>query len=208
MEHPTSLTLHAHWTALRRDALRAGRSAPARDAVDPAAIRGVLASAFVLDLGPRPGDAAFGLSGTRLDALFGRPLRGTAFRRLWSPQSWALALSTLHAALGATSGTTSGAWPSGGRPAAARARGGPPGCDAAEFELLLLPLEGGRHALGALAPFAAPGWLGLAAAAPLQALPPGSRCTPDRGGFGRRRAVPRPGPGATAGWTLPPAAGR
>lgn len=172
MRHETSLKLHAHW-----DALRAGRAAPGRDEVDPAAIRGVLASVFILDVGARRSDAAFRLSGTRIDALFGRPLRGTAFHRIWSARSAALAAATLDAAL------------DGGCPAVAAARGGAPGRGALDFELLLLPLDGGRHALGSLATSSTPGWMGLAAAAPLDILQAHDPRTPDRGGFGRRRAA-------------------
>lgn len=158
MRHDATRQLHAYW-----DALRGGRAAPGRDEIDPAAIRGVLASVFVLDVAavplPRPADATFSLSGTRVDALFGRPLRGSTFDRLWSPRSAALAGAALGTAL------------DGRRPVVAQARGAPPGRAALDLELLLLPLAPGvgrrARVLGMLGAASAPEWMGLSAAAPL-----------------------------------------
>lgn len=178
MRHAASRKLHAYW-----DALRGTRLAPGRDEVDPAAIRDVLASVFVIVVAPRPlprpADATFRLSGTRLDALFGRVLRGSAFDRIWADDSAALAAAALDAVL------------DGRRPVAAMARGGPPDAEAIDLELLLLPLETrtglGTPILGSLAAAGTPSWLGLSAAAPLalRALGP-PRSDERTPGFGRR----------------------
>lgn len=188
MRHAASRQLHAYW-----DALRGGRAAPGRDEIDPAAIRGVLASVFMLDVAalplPRPADATFSLSGTRIDALFGRMLRGSTFDSIWDPRSAALAAAALDAALG------------GGRPVVAAARGGPPGRGAIDVELLLLPLASGAgrraRVLGSLGAASAPDWMGLSAAAPLDltALEE-PRFSPRAPDFGRRVARPfAPHPG-------------
>lgn len=180
MRHATSRQLHAYW-----DALRDGRAAPGRDEIDPAAIRGILASVFVLDVAtvplPRSADATFRLSGTRLDALFGRTLRGGSFDRLWSPRAEALAGRALSAVLGRQS------------PFVAEAVGGPEGSVGVDFELLLLPLVssggGGDRVLGALSTTATPDWMGLRAAPPLDFRPydPSRSDLPVRT-FGRRPA--------------------
>ncbi len=192
MRHDASRRLHAHW-----DALRAGRPAPARDEIDPAAIRDVLACVFVLDVAalplPRPADATFRLAGTRLDALFGRTLRGSGFDLLWAPRSSALAAAALAAVL------------DGRHPVTAAARGGPRPCDAVDIELLLLPLAPraglGARVLGALSAAATPGWMGLAPSAALDLLsvaaphpdtgrPDTGRPDTGRPGFGRRVGRP------------------
>ena len=159
MKHLVSQTLHAYW-----DDLRAGRAAPERADVDPAAIRHILANTFILEVtgGPvRPRDVRFRLSGTRLNALFGRDLRGAPFESILA-SGGTLAESLLDAVAGDRA------------PVIAAARGGPPGWDAVDLELLLLPL---RHhdrnqlrILGSLAAAGHPGWMGLKATAPLQIL--------------------------------------
>lgn len=159
MKHLVSQTLHSYW-----DDLRAGRTAPERADVDPAAIRHILAYTFILEVagGPlRRRDVRFRLAGTRLNALFGRDLRGTPFADVLAPGG------TLTDALldGLFDART---------PVLAAARGGPPGWDAVDLELLLLPL---RHhdrtqarVLGSLAAAGHPTWMGLRATAPLDVL--------------------------------------
>ena len=140
-----------------------GRTAPERSDIDPAAIRHILAYTFVLEVTggaqPRPRRTVFRLSGTRLDALFGRELRGTGFARIWTGRGAAMAEAMLDGVLDDRAG------------AVAAVRGGPHGAEAIDLELLLLPLrhQGHTHArvLGSLATAAAPGWMGLRAAAPL-----------------------------------------
>ena len=72
-----SRELYAYW-----DALRAGRSAPERNDIEPGAIRGVLADTFVLDFDPQSG-FPFRIAGSRANALFGTELRGLSFLELW-----------------------------------------------------------------------------------------------------------------------------
>ncbi len=196
MRHATSRQLHAYW-----DALRAGRAAPGRDEIDPAAIRGILASVFVLDVAavplPRSADATFRLSGTRLDALFGRTLRGSTFDRLWSSRTAALAGRALDTVI------------EGRSPFVGQAVGGPEGCVGVEFELVLLPLTSsgrfGGRVLGALSTIATPDWMGLRAAVPLDLRPPHpSPVDPAVRAFGRRparilpmRPMGKGGPSAT-----------
>ena len=192
MKHLTSRRLHAYW-----DSLRGGRPAPGRDEIDPAAIRDLLASVFVLDVAavllPRPADASFRLSGTRLDALFGRALRGSSFDRLWAPRSIALAGSALADLIVRR------------HPVVADARGGPTERGTVDLELLLLPLEyqggAGGRVLGALSAATTPDWMGLSPTEPLE-LRPSVEPRPDQPPrtFGRRLAhlyPVRPGQGDT-----------
>ena len=77
MQLAISRELYAYW-----DALRAGRSAPERNDIEPGAIRGVLADTFVLDFDPQSG-FPFRIAGSRANALFGTELRGLSFLELW-----------------------------------------------------------------------------------------------------------------------------
>ena len=200
MRHAASRQLHAHW-----DAIRGGRLAPGRDEIDPAAIRGVLASVFVLDVAahplPRSADARFRVSGTRLDALFGRALRGSTFDRIWSPRASAVASAALGSVL------------DGRRPVTAAARGGPTGRDPVDIELLLLPLDAGAvlggRVLGALSAAFIPDWMGSAVVPSLDLLSVRAPRDHDRmPGFGRRVGQPftvHPGGrGGTMSTTLQP----
>ena len=67
--------------------MRGARSAPERSEIDPAAIRGVLADTFILevDISRR---YPVRIAGTRTNALFLRELKGGGFLDLWQgPQS-------------------------------------------------------------------------------------------------------------------------
>ncbi len=77
MGHAVSMELYAYWNALR-----AGRAAPERNEIEPAAIRSVLADTFVLEFDAGAG-FPFRISGSRINALFLRELRGLSFLRLW-----------------------------------------------------------------------------------------------------------------------------
>ena len=77
MQLAVSRELYAYW-----DTLRAGRSAPERNDIDPGAIRGILADTFVLDFDPKRG-FPFRIAGSRANALFLRELRGFPFLQLW-----------------------------------------------------------------------------------------------------------------------------
>ncbi len=160
MRHPVSRTLHAYW-----DGLRAGRTAPERGEIDPAAIRQILAYTFMLEIAApppvQPRDAAFRLVGTRIDALFG-DLRRSSFEQVWQDGSMNAAALLLAGVLDDRSAVV------------ASARGAPLGYGTTAFELLLLPLRhhGRTHArvLGSLAGTETPAWMGLRPAAPLELL--------------------------------------
>jgi hypothetical protein len=151
MKLAASQALYAHWSSLCR-----GRRAPERSDIDPAAIRHVLAQTFLLDVDPdeREGrDLPIRLSGTRLDALFGRDLKGSSFGRLWGETHRRpireIVTDVLDESLPAVIGGSAG----------------PDGAQPLRFEMLLLPLRhlGRTHArmLGSLAFASTPTWLGL-----------------------------------------------
>ena len=77
MRLATSMELYAYWNALR-----AGRSAPERNDIEPGAIRGILADTFVLDFDKENG-FPFRIAGSRANALFLTELRGLSFLLLW-----------------------------------------------------------------------------------------------------------------------------
>jgi hypothetical protein len=147
MKNAATRTVFAYW-----DALRAERSAPERSEIDPGAIRHVLADTFMIEVNAASGHP-FRLAGTRLCALFGRELRGTAFTALWQAET-----SRDGAALVDTVGAEMNGVVA-GLVGTARAD------ESLSLELLLLPLRhrGATHArmLGVLTPAVVPFWLGL-----------------------------------------------
>lgn len=152
MKHGVSRDLYSYWNALR-----AGRTAPERGDIDPAAIRHVLAYTFILEVSPGPmaqaREVTFRLSGTRLNALFQRDLKSRPFSDIWLPDGAELAETVLNVVLDDRAATVAGVV------------GSPRGYDAATFEMLLLPLRhhGKTHArlLGSVAASVAPTWIGL-----------------------------------------------
>ncbi len=145
--------LFAYWDELRR-----GRAAPERAELDPAAMRNVLADTFMLEVDPAR-SFPFCLTGTRLNALFDAELKGRPFLSLWNEAQRSEIASLMRIVTDAAS------------PIVAGVIAAPPGYEAAEFELLLLPLRhhGKTHArvLGRIAPAVQPSWLGLL---PVQAM--------------------------------------
>lgn len=155
MKHPSNRDLFDYWNERRGE-----RLAPERADIEPSAIRKVLGDTFVLDVGGS-GNHLFRIAGTRLCALFGRELKGESFVRLWQ-RSGQSAIRELIAVVaeekagvvasvtGATSDDT---------------------LLPVHLELLLLPLSyqsrGEARVMGALAPMAAPYWLGAKAIGPL-----------------------------------------
>ncbi|MEH3148216.1 MAG: PAS domain-containing protein [Methylobacterium frigidaeris] len=148
MKHPTSSMLHAYWNGLR-----GARAAPERGEIEPAEIRHVLADSLILEIEVPQRSATIRLAGTRLCALFGGELRGTAFAGLWgaSPAAdpWRLIEVVVQETVGVVVGLV----------------GVTEGGDEIELELLLLPL---RHrgktqarVIGSLSPRLVPSWLGL-----------------------------------------------
>ena len=161
-----TMELYAYWNRLR-----GRRSAPERKDVDPAAIRGVLADTFVLDFEARCG-FPFRIAGSRANALFLKELRGLSFLELWRDADREDLELILHCVADEAQAFLIGA------------AAGPAGHDAADIEVILLPLRhhGLTHSriLGGLAIHATPPWMGLTAAGPialtsLRALDPSTR---------------------------------
>lgn len=140
-----TIALFQYWNRLR-----AGRPAPKRTEVEPADIKTLLADTFILEKDTR-GGAVFRLAGTRLCATYGRELKGFAFASLWTERDQRMVHRLAVGAFEAKSvvvmafhGTSHG-----GR--------------RVEFELLMLPLDGGLESprcLGAAIAAERPFWLG------------------------------------------------
>ncbi len=154
MKLAPSLELYSYW-----DALRGARSAPERNDIEPAAIRGVLADTFILELTRKSG-FPLRLSGSRTNALFGRELRGEPFLGLWRKEDAPEVSRVIESAA------------DGAQPYLIGARGGPAGAAALDLEVLLLPLRhhGATHAraLGCCAPATGADWFGLLPMRPLE----------------------------------------
>lgn len=81
MDYPAISQLRAYW-----EALRDGRSVPARSEIDPRGIEGALEYAFILErLAPRV--ARFRLAGTHLSDLIGMEVRGMPITTFFTPSS-------------------------------------------------------------------------------------------------------------------------
>lgn len=151
MKHRATRELFAYWNELRGE-----RAAPERREIDPAAIRGVLADTFMLDV-DLDRRFPFRLAGTRVNAMFDAEQKGKAFLDLWkSDERRNISAILLTVADGAC-------------PVVAGGTATPNGESETALELLLLPLRhyGRTHSriLGLVAPLSKPSWLGL--------LPPG-----------------------------------
>jgi hypothetical protein len=146
MKHSSIRELFDYWNARR-----AGREAPERADIEPAALRRVLADTFILSFEPRAGHP-FRIAGTRVCALFGRELKGEAFLDLWSTDGRREMRSLLAVVANETVGLV------------ASAAGDGLGRAPLDLELLLLPLRHhGRtdaRVLGALVPGEPPIWIG------------------------------------------------
>lgn len=147
MKHPSSRELYRYWTTLR-----GRRPAPARDEIDPSALRRVLGDALILSH-QSPGGPVIRLAGTRVCALFCRELKAAAFLRLWRPESRDLMNSLINIVAAELTAVVAGA------------QGRPRGEAALPLELLLLPLAPGAtgraRLIGVLAPLAPVDWIGL-----------------------------------------------
>lgn len=152
MKHPVSRELFAYW-----DELRGARVAPERSELDPAAIRGILADTFVIEVtgAPTGGDRDFPvrLSGTRLNALFLNELKGKSLLSLWRSEYRAALNDVLTCVLDERDAMVIGV------------QAAPRDHKPVDLEMLLLPLRhhGKTHVriLGSLAPSHVPSWLGL-----------------------------------------------
>ncbi|KQP39552.1 PAS domain-containing protein [Methylobacterium sp. Leaf106] len=147
MKHPTSRMLYHYW-----DQLRGTRAAPERSEIEPGEIRNLLSESLILELDMARSVATVRLAGTRVCALFGRELRGSAFAAIWGEgqaDPWRLVETVAVDTVGIVAGL----------------RGMTQRDEQIDLELLLLPL---RHRgqtqvrlLGALSPKVVPQWLGL-----------------------------------------------
>jgi len=173
MKLAASRELFAYWNALR-----GARSAPERDDVDPGAIRGVLADAFIVEFNP-PAGFPLRIVGSRTNALFLHELRGSPLLDMWRAADRAEIAGILVALADEAQPFVVGA--------AAAPLGFPP----VDVEVLLLPLRqrGETHAraLGCCALHGVPRWLGLAAVESLtlltlRALRPSERYDEDDSG--------------------------
>jgi hypothetical protein len=156
MKHPSNRELFDYWNERRGE-----RLAPERADIEPSAIRSVLGDTFVLEVNAAE-NHLFRLAGTRLCALFGRELKAESFIKLWQrPTQTSVReliavvmeekVGIVASATGATSDDT---------------------LAPVQLEMMLLPLayqsRGEARVIGALAPMAAPYWLGAKAVGPLQ----------------------------------------
>lgn len=146
MRHTSTRDLFAHWNDRRGE-----RPAPERGDIDPVAIRHALGDVFILAV-DFVDEQRFRLAGTRVCALFNRELKGETFGALWDEASRRLIQELL-----ATAGKENIG-------AVARVTGRTADGTTIDLELLILPLAHQGHArvraLGVLAPFEAPYWLG------------------------------------------------
>ena len=152
MQLAISMELYAYWNALR-----AGRSAPERNDIEPGAIRGILADTFVLDFDKENG-FPFRIAGSRANALFLTELRGLSFLLLWREADRQKIKSIIQRVANEA------------EPILLCAEAEPPGLAPLQIETTLLPLRhhGSTHSrvLGCIAANAPPHWLGLIGAGP------------------------------------------
>ena len=153
MKHAANQELFSYWNELRGT-----RVEPERFELNPAALRGILADTFILEVNEQL-TFPLRIAGTRIGALFGRELKGSGFVDLWNSSSRKPLLELLTTVIDERS------------PAIAGATSMPDGYPALELELLLLPLRhfGKTHSriIGCLAPRSVPRWLGLLHSPPL-----------------------------------------
>lgn len=155
MKHPSNRELFEYWNERRGT-----RPAPERADIEPGAIRHVLGDTFVIEVN-RNDNHLFRLAGTRLCALFGRELKAESFTRLWQRSGQnaireliAVVMDEKVGVVASVTGATSDDL-----------------LAPVQLEMLMLPLVSQSQAearvLGALAPLAAPYWLGAKAIGPL-----------------------------------------
>ncbi|MGB3387516.1 MAG: PAS domain-containing protein [Pseudaminobacter sp.] len=145
MKHSGSIDLFHYWNRLRD-----GRRAPKRTEIEPVDIKALLADTFILERDTR-GEAIFRLAGTRLCATFGRELKGFSFPSLWREKDRRLVARLVFGVFQSKSVIviTFDGLSRNGR--------------SLQFELLLLPLDGGienPRAMGVMSPAEKPFWLG------------------------------------------------
>lgn len=154
MKQFTTRHLFEYW-----DNLRDGRSAPLREALDPRAMRAVLANTFLLEA---DGNLRFPMPivGSRLAPLLRDTRRNASFIDQWSPQSRPILLDLFDVVQTDV------------QPVVAGVVMAYPEQEPCVMELLLLPLrQKGRtttRILGGLFPATFPAWYGLVPPGPLE----------------------------------------
>jgi len=146
MRHDSSVALFQYWNRLRD-----GRPAPRRTEIEPADIKTLLADTFIMEKDVR-GEAVFRLAGTRVCAIYGRELKGFSFPSLWRSRDQKLVSRIAQDVFSLRS------------VAVVSYRGISVGGRSNQFELLLLPLDGGvenPRSLGCLTAESKPYWLGI-----------------------------------------------
>ncbi len=148
MKHPSNRDLYNYWNERR-----GARLAPERGEIEPSEIRQVLGDTFVLacdGIANHP----FRLAGTRLCSLFGRELKGESFVKLWDRTDQAALRELIGVVIEERVGVV----------ASITACKADDAMLPISLELVLLPLayrsKTDARVLGALAPMAAPYWLG------------------------------------------------
>ena len=151
MKHPSNRELFAYWNERRGE-----RLAPERADIEPAAIRHVLGDTFVIEMCGSE-NHLFRIAGTRLCALFGRELKAESFLKLWSRTAQTAIRELLAVVMDEKVGVVASATGTTADDILAPIK----------LELLLLPLafrsRNEARVMGALAPMAAPYWLGAKA---------------------------------------------
>ena len=156
MKHPSNRELFDYWNERRGE-----RLAPERADIEPSAIRHVLGDTFVLEMSGSE-NHPFRIAGTRLCALFGRELKAESFLKLWQ-RSGQTAIRELIAVVmdekvGVVASVTGDHRR---RHAGCRSISN---CCCCRWRYRS---RGEARVLGALAPMAAPYWLGAKAIGPL-----------------------------------------
>lgn len=145
MRQDTSKELFQYWNRLRQ-----GRAAPRRTGIEPADIKSLLADTLILERDVR-GEPVFRLAGTRICAVFGQELKGFSFPSLWASRDRRVISRLAESCL-----TNKAVVVLSFEGISRSDRRNP-------FEMLLLPLDGGRdnpRALGAIVAEDRPYWLG------------------------------------------------
>lgn len=147
MKLPVTRDLHDYWEWLKRE-----REAPDRADIDPVAIRHILADTFIIEVDAKR-RFPLRLCGARVNALWLGEQKGSPFLGWWRTRHRHDVAEAIRQVIDKE------------RPLVGHARAETQGGEAAEFELLLLPLRhfGNRRSrvLGSLAPARPPAWLGL-----------------------------------------------
>lgn len=143
MRHPSTISAFAHW-----DALRGERAAPAREGLQPVAMREALADVFIIERSAQ-GDMVFAIAGSRVSAMLGGEMRGLPFLGRWKDAVVASACLARIAGGGIECGEV-------------RAEGLDGTGYGFEFALMPLSRNGvpGRAALGVMAPLGPNAWSG------------------------------------------------